>query len=141
MFIGIGLHPRSVECSHKKDVRRGKFDVVCVWRFDRLARSVSHLLQCLEQFRTHNVEFISYSEAIDTATAVGKMTFTVLGAVAELERSITIERVRSGLASSPLNRRPESRLCALEGHHYAQSQPKSAYRMTPVTDCVQHRHR
>ena len=78
------------------DVRRGRVSVVCVWRFDRLARSVSHLLHCLEQFRALNVEFISYSEAIDTSTAVGKMTFTVLGAVAELERSLIVERVRAG---------------------------------------------
>lgn len=79
-----------------KEVRRGRLQTVCVWRFDRLARSVSHLLHCLEEFRAHNVEFISYTEAIDTSTAVGKLTFTVLGAVAELERSLIIERVRAG---------------------------------------------
>ena len=78
------------------DVRRGKVDTVCVWRFDRLARSVSHLLQSLEEFRSRDVDFVSYSEAIDTSSAIGKMAFTVLGAVAELERNIIIERVRAG---------------------------------------------
>jgi len=82
------------------DAHKRKFDCVCVWRFDRFARSVSHLLRALETFRTLGIEFISYSEAIDTSTAVGKMTFTVLGAVAELERSLIAERVRAGLRNA-----------------------------------------
>jgi DNA invertase Pin-like site-specific DNA recombinase len=80
-----------------QDAHKRRFDVVAVWRFDRFARSVSHLLQALETFRTLGIEFVSFSEAIDTSTAVGKMTFTVLGAVAELERSLICERVRGGL--------------------------------------------
>lgn len=78
------------------DCRRGKIDRVIVWRFDRFARSVSHLLRALEEFRTLNVDFISLTEAIDTSTAMGRMVFTILGAVAELERSLIIERVRAG---------------------------------------------
>jgi DNA invertase Pin-like site-specific DNA recombinase len=78
------------------DVKHGKIDVVVVWRFDRFARSVSHLLAALEQFQALNVDFISYSEAIDTSSAIGRMTFTVLAAVAELEKQIIIERVRAG---------------------------------------------
>src|SRR6266851_6063814 len=66
------------------DASRRRFDGVVVWKFDRFARSVSHLLRALETFRALDVEFVSYSEAIDTATPVGKMTFTVLGAVGEL---------------------------------------------------------
>ena len=77
-----------------------KFDTVVVWRFDRFARSVSHLLRALETFRALGIEFVSYSEAIDTGTPVGKMTFTVLGAVAELERSLIIERVRAGVRNA-----------------------------------------
>lgn len=80
------------------DANRRLFDAVVVWRFDRFARSTSHLLRALETFRTLGIEFVSYSEAIDTSTPVGKMTFTVLGAVAELERSLIVERVRSGVA-------------------------------------------
>lgn len=68
-----------------------------VWRFDRFARSVSHLLRALETFRSLGIEFVSYTEAIDTSTPVGKMTFTVLAAVGELERSLIIERVRAGV--------------------------------------------
>ena len=80
------------------DARRRKFDLVMVWRFDRFARSTSHLLSALEEFRGLGIDFISLNEAIDTSTPMGKMVFTVLGAVAELERSIIIERVRAGLA-------------------------------------------
>lgn len=78
------------------DARRGKFDVVVVWRFDRFARSTSHLLRALEEFHSLEVDFVSVTEAIDTSTPAGKMVFTVLGAVAELERSIIRERVIAG---------------------------------------------
>jgi DNA invertase Pin-like site-specific DNA recombinase len=79
------------------DARRRKFSCVVVWRIDRLGRSVSHLLEVLETFRTLGIEFISLSEAIDTSTPTGMMVFTVLAAVASLERSILVERVKSGL--------------------------------------------
>lgn len=79
------------------DAGRRSFDVVVVWRFDRFARSVSHLLRALEQFQELGVDFVSLSESIDTSTPMGKMIFTVLGAVAELERSLIVERVRAGL--------------------------------------------
>jgi len=79
------------------DARRRKFDLVVVWRFDRFARSTSHLLRALEEFNTLRIDFVSVTEAIDTSTPAGKMVFTVLGAVAELERSITRERVIAGI--------------------------------------------
>lgn len=82
------------------DAHRRRFDVVAVWKFDRMARSVSHLLRVLETFGALGVHFVSLSEAIDTATPAGKMVFTVLGAVAELERSLIVERVRAGLRNA-----------------------------------------
>jgi DNA invertase Pin-like site-specific DNA recombinase len=82
------------------DAKKRKFDRLLVWRIDRLGRSVSHLLEVLETLRALGIEFISHSEAIDTSTPTGKMVFTVLGAVAELERSITVERVRMGLENA-----------------------------------------
>jgi DNA invertase Pin-like site-specific DNA recombinase len=78
------------------DARRGKFDVVVVWRFDRFARSTSHLLRALEEFQSLGIDFVSLKEAIDTSSATGKMIFTVLAAVAELERSTIRERVIAG---------------------------------------------
>jgi DNA invertase Pin-like site-specific DNA recombinase len=80
--------------------RKGKFDCTLVWRIDRLGRSVTHLLQVLEVFKVHGIEFISLSEAIDTSTPAGLMVFTVLAAVAALERSILVERVRMGLENA-----------------------------------------
>ena len=78
------------------DAKRRKFDVVVVWRFDRFARSTSHLLRALEDFSALGIDFVSITESIDTSTPTGKMVFTVLGAVAELERSIIRERVIAG---------------------------------------------
>src|SRR3989475_2534341 len=82
------------------DAHRREFDAVVVWRFDRFARSVSHLLRALETFRALGVEFVSLSEQVDTSTPMGKMVFTVLGAVSELERSIIVERVKAGLRNA-----------------------------------------
>ena len=82
------------------DAHKRRFDAVVVWRFDRFARSVSHLLRALEEFRSLGIEFVSLSEAVDTSTPTGKMVFTVLGAVAELERSLITERVRAGLRNA-----------------------------------------
>jgi DNA invertase Pin-like site-specific DNA recombinase len=79
------------------DAHKRKFEVIVVWKFDRFARSVSHLLRALEIFRALGIEFVSLSEQVDTSTPTGKMIFTVLGAVAELERSLIAERVRAGL--------------------------------------------
>jgi DNA invertase Pin-like site-specific DNA recombinase len=82
------------------DAHKRRFDVVAVWRFDRFARSVSHLLRALETFNALGVAFISLSEQMDTTTPTGKMVFTVLGAVAELERSLIVERVKAGLRNA-----------------------------------------
>jgi DNA invertase Pin-like site-specific DNA recombinase len=82
------------------DAHRRRFDAVVVWKFDRFARSVSHLLRALETFRAQGIEFVSFSEQLDTSTPAGKMVFTVLGAVAELERGLIVERVRAGLRNA-----------------------------------------
>jgi DNA invertase Pin-like site-specific DNA recombinase len=82
------------------DAHRRRFDSVVVWRFDRFARSVSHLLRALETFRSLGIEFVSLSEQVDTSTPAGKLVFTVLGAVAELERSLILERVKAGLRNA-----------------------------------------
>jgi DNA invertase Pin-like site-specific DNA recombinase len=82
------------------DAHARRIDAVVVWKFDRFARSVSHLLRALETFRALGVEFVSLSEQVDTSTPTGKMVFTVLGAVAELERSLITERVRAGIRNA-----------------------------------------
>ena len=70
------------------DKRRRRFDVIAVWKFDRFARSVSHLLRALDTFRVLGIEFVSLSESLDTATPAERVVFTVLGAAAGLERSL-----------------------------------------------------
>src|SRR5579863_5358666 len=82
------------------DAHRRRFDVVAVWKFDRFARSVSHLLRALETFRSIGIEFTSVTEQIDTATPAGILLFTVLGAVSALERSLIGDRVRAGLRNA-----------------------------------------
>src|SRR5882762_3452023 len=79
------------------DAERKQFDAVIVWKFDRFARSTSHLLKSLETFRDLGIEFVSLTEGVDTSTAVGKLVFTILAGVAEMERSVTVERIKAGL--------------------------------------------
>lgn len=79
------------------DAEAKKFDAVVVWKFDRFARSASHMLKALETFNSRGLAFASVTENIDTSTPTGKMVFTVLAAVAEMERSITVERIHAGL--------------------------------------------
>ena len=75
----------------------GTFQAVLVWRFDRFARSVKHLITALEQFRSLNISFISLQEQFDTSTPIGHAMFTIIGAMAQLERDIIRERVKAGL--------------------------------------------
>lgn len=83
-----------------KAVRDKEVEMVIVPAFSRLARSTTHLLKALDEFQSHGVSFISLSERLDTSTAAGKMAFTVLAAVSQLERELIVERVKVGLANA-----------------------------------------
>ena len=83
-----------------KDARDGFLDKVIVYSFSRYARSVTHLLRALEEFKKLEVGFVSITESIDTNTPLGSAVFTILGAVAQLERDLIAERVRNGLANA-----------------------------------------
>jgi DNA invertase Pin-like site-specific DNA recombinase len=87
------------------DARRGRFDVVLVWASDRIARSVKHFLEILDELRRLNIEFISFREQLDTAGALGRAVTVIIGAVAELERSLIVERVRAGMRRAKLEGR------------------------------------
>lgn len=78
--------------------RQRVFDVVLVWKFDRFARSLKHLIDSLEEFRALGIDFISFTEGIDTTTPAGQLLFHVVGAVAQFERDLIVERVRAGMA-------------------------------------------
>jgi DNA invertase Pin-like site-specific DNA recombinase len=82
------------------DAHARRFDVILCWRFDRFSRSVSHLCRALETFNALDIQFVSLCEQVDTNTPTGKLVFTILGAVAEGERNLIAERVRSGLKNA-----------------------------------------
>src|ERR1700745_4072479 len=83
--------------------RKRQFDVVMVWRFDRFARSTKHLLLALEEFRSLGIQFISYQENIDTSSPLGQALFTIVSAVAQLERDLIRERVSAGIRNARAN--------------------------------------
>jgi DNA invertase Pin-like site-specific DNA recombinase len=82
------------------DAHRRAVDCVVCWKFDRFARSTSHLLRALETFRSLGIDFVSVTEQIDTSTPTGKMVFTILGSVSEIERSLCVERVKCGMKNA-----------------------------------------
>src|SRR5450631_3326781 len=88
------------------DARRGRFDVLLVWASDRIARSVKHFLDVLDEMNRIGVEYVSFRENIDTGGPLGRAIVIIVGAVAELERNLIIERVRAGM-----------RRARLEGQH------------------------
>lgn len=85
------------------DARKKKFNIVLCWRFDRFARSAKHLVTALEEFRHLGIEFISYQENIDTSSPLGKAMFTIVSAIAELEKNILMERIMTGLKRAKAN--------------------------------------
>lgn len=87
------------------DARRHQFDVVLVWAADRLARSVKHFVDILAELDHLKIAFISYREQIDTAGPLGKAIMTIVAAIAELERSLIVERVRAGMRRARLEGR------------------------------------
>jgi DNA invertase Pin-like site-specific DNA recombinase len=88
-----------------RDARRGRFDVVMVWASDRIARSVKHFLEVLDELNRLNIEFVSFREQIDTGGPLGRAVVVIIGAIAELERNLIIERVRAGMRRARLEGR------------------------------------
>jgi DNA invertase Pin-like site-specific DNA recombinase len=87
------------------DARRGKFEVVMVWAFDRIARSVRHFLEVLDDLNHREIEFVSFRENVDTGGPLGRAMIVIIGAIAELERNLIIERVRAGMRRAKLEGR------------------------------------
>ena len=86
-----------------EDAHKRSFDVLIVWKLDRLSRSLKDLITTLETLGSLGVDFISYDNSLDTSTPTGKLVFHVVGSVAEFERDIIKERVRAGLANARRN--------------------------------------
>jgi DNA invertase Pin-like site-specific DNA recombinase len=104
------------------DARHGKFDIVLVWASDRIARSVKHFLEVLDELNRLNIEFVSFRENIDTGGPLGRALVVIIGAIAELERSLIVERVRAGM-----------RRARLEGRHIGRN-PLTLDRVAIVRD-------
>jgi DNA invertase Pin-like site-specific DNA recombinase len=84
------------------DARRGRFQVIVVWAADRLARSVKHFLELLDEFHRLEVEFVSMRESLDTTGPLGRAVITIVSAVAELEKALIRERVLAGMRRARL---------------------------------------
>jgi len=88
-----------------KEARRGRFDVLLVWACDRIARSTRHFLEVLDELNRLNIEFVSFREQIDTGGPLGRAIVVIIGAIAELERNLIVERVRAGMRRARLEGR------------------------------------
>ena len=104
MIVGLYVVKRSnfarVQRGVLNDLRRRKIDVVVVWALDRLARSLKQLLSIAEECRAVGVDLVSLKQNVDTTLPAGRLTFQVLGAVAEFEREMLRERVKAGMAQA-----------------------------------------
>jgi len=105
-----------------QDARRGRFEVVLVWACDRIARSTRHFLAVLDELNRLKIEFVSFRESIDTGGPLGRAIVVIIGAIAELERNLIVERVRAGM-----------RRARLEGRHIGR-QPLNLDREAIVRD-------
>jgi len=107
------------------DARHGGFEIVLVWACDRLARSVRHFLETLDELNHLGIEFVSFRESIDTGGPLGRAVIIIVSAIAELERSLIVERVRAGM-----------RRAQLEGRHIGR-RPVELDRQAVVRDRAQ----
>src|SRR6202030_4626426 len=87
------------------EARRHRFDVVLVAAFDRVARNVRHFLEVLDELGHLNIEFVSLRENIDTGGPLGRAMVVIVGAIAELEKSLIVERVKAGMRRARLEGR------------------------------------
>jgi DNA invertase Pin-like site-specific DNA recombinase len=87
------------------DARRGEFSVLLVAAFDRIARSTKNFLEIVDELNSVNIEFVSAREAIDTSGPMGRMFLTMVGSIAELERSLIVERIKAGMRRAKIEGR------------------------------------
>src|ERR1700688_1246247 len=87
------------------DARRGEFSVLLVAAFDRIARSTKNFLEIVDELNSVNTEFVSAREAIDTSGPMGRMFLTMVGSIAELERSLIVERIKAGMRRAKMEGR------------------------------------
>jgi DNA invertase Pin-like site-specific DNA recombinase len=127
------------------DARKRRFDVLVVWRLDRLGRNLRHLVTLLEELQALGIAFVSLAEGIDATTPAGKLQMHILAAIAEFERARIAERVRAGLARAKaqgqrLGRRPH-RITADDLERVAGMSTRKAAAALRVPASVLHRAR
>lgn len=103
--ISGAVHNRPALQELMKDCNRRKVDIVLVWKFDRFARSLRHLVTALEDFRRLRIDFVSATEGVDTTSPSGELVFQIFGAIAQFERALISERVKAGIAEARRNGR------------------------------------
>jgi DNA invertase Pin-like site-specific DNA recombinase len=127
-----------------RDARRGAFDVLLVWACDRIARSTRHLLEVLDELQHLGIEFVSFRENLDTSGPLGRAITIIIGAIAELERSLIVERVRSGMRRARLEGRHIGRPALIldrdairsdRAHGWSLSKIASVHRISRTTVC------
>ena len=118
-----------------KDARRGKFDVVLVWASDRIARSVKHFLDVLDELNRLNIEFVSFREQIDTGGPLGRAIVVIIGAIAELERNLIVERVRAGMRRARLEGRHIGRMPLVLDHEAICSDRRQGLSLRQIARC------
>ena len=127
------------------DARRRRFDVLVVWRLDRLGRDLKHLVTLLEELQAVGIAFVSLGEGIDCTTAAGRLQLHVLAALAEFERTRIGERVRAGLArvraSGKRLGRPSANLALADVVRTGHLSVRDAARALRVSRSVVHRAR
>lgn len=109
-LIKAGCHPDDIKTEKVSGAKRRPMlelllmqiqpgDTFMVWKLDRLGRSLGDLIRKVEWFRERNIKFRSLTEGIDTTTPVGTLLLHILGAAAQFERDLTIERTKAGMAA------------------------------------------
>lgn len=88
---------RSAFIEMMNEAKKRKFDILLIWKLDRLSRSLKDLINTLDELGSLGIDFISYENNLDTSTPTGKLVFQIIGAVAEFEKDIIQERVIAGL--------------------------------------------
>jgi DNA invertase Pin-like site-specific DNA recombinase len=91
--------------------RKRQVDAVVVYRYDRFARSLRQLVNALEEFRSLGIDFVSLHEGVDTSTPNGRLVFGIFATIAEFERELIRDRVRSGLASARAKGKQRTATC------------------------------
>src|SRR4051812_28751331 len=126
------------------DARRAQFDVVLVWASDRLARSTRHFLEVLDELNRLNIEYVSFRENLDTGGPLGRAMVVIIGAIAELERNLIVERVRAGMRRARLEGRQigrapldvdRSAILRDRAHGMSLTQLAKAYRISRTSVC------